>query len=569
MDDNSENLRGDENPNFDGAFPPPFRETRTIKKARFRDEENDSETTKQVSYKETLVNSSQAMENGFRGGEVDWDFEEGDMVEHNDGSMPSINFSDRVHAKLSEPWKHSVVVKLLGRNIGYKTLCTRLHALWRTAMTYSVIDLENNYFLIRFRSARDAVDALTNGPWIIMGHYLTVQPWSPSFDFTKTVLDQVTVWIRLPGLAVHLYNQKILQKLGQMVGTVIKIDPNIASSTRGRFARLAVSVSLDKPLVSQFELDGRIQKVEYEDLPVICFSCGRYDHNSNNCKISATERKSDNVVQPPSGVQSQKDPASSEANRDDDTMVEPFGPWMIVTRKGRKPNNGQNHEPNGVSESRFHILAQMSDLHENPVHEASTDVPSTSKQPSPYSLNPIFTFNNDKIIKPPVRRQQNPKTAASKPQTRKPSTPMNPTRNPFQTAAYHVRGKNIISTPHANPSQIPCPTTHVVSNNQQAPSAATTLDPTKHTVVFYFSQIRPYGDMNGVGTEHRDREELDPQHLADPLDGHSVSTTNAFEHTHTLFVAPMSGDDGQEISDEEVSMVQESPLVMMDDIHGQ
>ena len=130
-------------------------------------------------------------------------------------------------------------------------------------MTYSVIDLENNFFLIRFRSARDAVDALTKGPWIIMGHYLTVQPWSPSFDFTKTVLDQVTVWIRLPGLAVHLYNQKVLQKLGQMVGTVIKIDSNIASSTRGRFARLAVSVSLDKPLVSQFELDGRIQKVEY------------------------------------------------------------------------------------------------------------------------------------------------------------------------------------------------------------------------------------------------------------------------------------------------------------------
>ncbi|XP_052287236.1 uncharacterized protein LOC127898791 [Citrus sinensis] len=295
MDENSENLGGGENPNFGEAFPPPFREARTTKKARFRDEENGSETTKQVSYKETLVNSSQTMENGFGGGVVDWDFEEGDVVERNDGTLPSISFSDRVHAKLSEPWKHSVVVKLLGRNIGYKTLCTRLHALWRTTMTYS--------------------------------------PWSPSFDFTKTVLDQVTVWIRLPGLAVHLYNQKVLQKLGQMVGTVIKIDSNIASSTRGRFARLAVSVSLDKPLVSQFELDGRIQKVEYEGLPVICFACGRYGRNSINCKISAAERNSDNIAQPPAGVQSREDPTSPEANREDAAMVEPFDPWMIVTRK--------------------------------------------------------------------------------------------------------------------------------------------------------------------------------------------------------------------------------------------
>ncbi|KAK9213999.1 hypothetical protein WN944_005985 [Citrus x changshan-huyou] len=202
-------------------------------------------------------------------------------------------------------------------------------------------------------------------------------------------------------------------------------------------------------------------------------------------------------------------------------MVEPFGPWMIATRKGMKANNGQNHKPNGMSKSRFHILAQTSDLHENPVHEVSTDVPSTSKQPSPSSLNPIFTFNNDKIVKPPVRRQQNPKIAASKSQNRKPFTPMNPTRNPFQTTAMHVRGKNIISTPHVNPSQIPCPIIHVVSNNQQAPPVATTLDPTKHT------------------------------------------------YAYTHLVVPISGDDGKEMSDEEVSMVQESLLVMMDDIHGQ
>ena len=77
-------------------------------------------------------------------------------------------------------------------------------------MGFSVIDLENNYYLVRFRSIGDIVDALTKGPWLIMGHYLTVQPWTPSFDFTNTALDQVTVWIRLPSLAVHLYDRKIL-----------------------------------------------------------------------------------------------------------------------------------------------------------------------------------------------------------------------------------------------------------------------------------------------------------------------------------------------------------------------
>lgn len=53
-------------------------------------------------------------------------------------------------------------------------------------------------------------------------------------------------------------DRKILQKLGQLVGNVTKIDSNTASSTRGRFARLAVRISLTRPLVSQIELDGKV-----------------------------------------------------------------------------------------------------------------------------------------------------------------------------------------------------------------------------------------------------------------------------------------------------------------------
>ncbi|KAK9190247.1 hypothetical protein WN943_018849 [Citrus x changshan-huyou] len=270
--ESSENLRRGENPIFEGTFPPPFREARTIKKARFRDEDRAGDNPTHVSYKETLVNASQAMEQGFGGGLEDWDFEEGDVIETNEGPMLSITFLARVHDKLSQSWKNSVVVKLLGRTIGYRALCARLNVLWKTTMGLSVIDLENNYFLVRFRSVEDAVDALTKGPWLIMGHYLTVQPWTPSFDFTNTALDQVT-------------------------GNVIKIDSNTASSTRGRFARLAVSISLTRMLVSQFELDGKVQKVGYEGLPEICFKCGRYGHNNSNYKEYGNSTHSENIGQ--------------------------------------------------------------------------------------------------------------------------------------------------------------------------------------------------------------------------------------------------------------------------------
>ena len=82
------------------------------------------------------------------------------------------------------------------------------------------------------------------------------------------------------------------------MGNVIKIDSNIASSSRGRFARLAVSISLTRPLVSQFELDGKIQKVEYEGLIVICYKCGCYGHSSSNCKDAKNSTSPEDASQP-------------------------------------------------------------------------------------------------------------------------------------------------------------------------------------------------------------------------------------------------------------------------------
>ncbi|KAH9781699.1 reverse transcriptase domain-containing protein [Citrus sinensis] len=47
---------------------------------------------------------------------------------------------------------------------------------------FDIIDLANDYFLIRFSNAKDVEYALTEGPWTVLGHYLSVQKWTPKFD---------------------------------------------------------------------------------------------------------------------------------------------------------------------------------------------------------------------------------------------------------------------------------------------------------------------------------------------------------------------------------------------------
>ena len=197
-------------------------------------------------------------------------------------------------------------------------------------------------------------------------------------------MDEVIVWIRLPGLTVHLYDKKILQKLGHLVGTVIKIDANTTSSTQGRFARIIVTIFLAKPLMSHFELDGKVQKVEYEGLPVICFTCERYGHNSNMCKEADTVNDAEKAPQP--AIQRQTVPAHHDGGCHDANNIEPFGLWMIVTRKKKKTINGKenssesnwNREPFGANTLRFHILAQVPDEREDPAPTMFPDIPSTS-----------------------------------------------------------------------------------------------------------------------------------------------------------------------------------------------
>ncbi|XP_052289905.1 uncharacterized protein LOC127899817 [Citrus sinensis] len=214
----------------------------------------------------------------FLGREEDLEFDTEDVTISEKESIPSISFSKKIRAQLVKPWMNAVVAKLLGRTIGYRALCNRLNDLWKMSQGFSVID----FFLFRFKTEGDAHYALTQGPWTILGHYLTVQQWNPHFNSSNDNIDNIVAWIRLLGMPLHYYHKRV-RMIGNVVGKVIRIHYNTESLTRGKFARIAVEVSLNKPLCSHFCLDGKMQKVEYENLPVISFNCGIYGHKNENC----------------------------------------------------------------------------------------------------------------------------------------------------------------------------------------------------------------------------------------------------------------------------------------------
>ncbi|KAH9671659.1 hypothetical protein KPL70_017449 [Citrus sinensis] len=177
-------------------------------------------------------------------------------------------------------------------------------------------------------------------------------------------------------MPLHYYYKKIIRMLGHVIGKVIKIDYNMELATRGKFACIAVEVSLESPLISQFLLDGRIQRVEYEALPTICFGCGKYGHTSSSCldKLilkARGEKMNDMALGETTKGNSDVSPAVV-------TLDNPrFGFWVIMAKKGNyRGNKGRSDakEPNQNSFGKHSVVILENKL-ENGTIQAPPSIP--------------------------------------------------------------------------------------------------------------------------------------------------------------------------------------------------
>ncbi|CAN1787164.1 hypothetical protein LINPERHAP1_LOCUS17527 [Linum perenne] len=191
-----------------------------------------------------------------------------------------------------------------------------------------IVDLDRTCFLVKFGNDQDYFKALTGGPWIIFDRYLIVHQWDESFRVSNELPHKLVAWVRFPHLPIQFYHAKILAYMGNLIGKTIKIDFTTQRVDRWKFARIAVEIDLNLPLPPVIELDGCLQLVEYENIPTLCLGCGRGGHAKEECPLS-TGCKSIVVKEPLNATGKDLPPAAMTS--------ETFGPWMIATRRRRKP----------------------------------------------------------------------------------------------------------------------------------------------------------------------------------------------------------------------------------------
>ena len=284
-----------------------------------------------------------------------------DVVFGLNGNIPTVDFASHILDSLNKRMGFAVVVKLLGRSIGYGALRSKILSLWKPKGRFQLTDLHDDCFLVKFKDDMDFHNALSGGPWVIFGHYLSVQPWTPSFSPQNHKISEIVAWIRLPMLPVRYYQKKVIRTIGSAFGEILKVDFNTDSGDRARFARFAAVLDLTKPLTSKIQVDGQTLYVEYEGLPTICFSCGRYGHLVEACPLKST-----GVACPPEGT--------SIDNRE---SLE-FGDWMQVQNRRRipvRPGRREVSQKDIPVTSRFTVLQDSEDVIEDQIPRVVPDQP--------------------------------------------------------------------------------------------------------------------------------------------------------------------------------------------------
>ncbi|GMI96503.1 hypothetical protein HRI_003319600 [Hibiscus trionum] len=416
------------------------------------------------SYRDSLMNGNPADprddENSFDDDDIE--LLEGDITRSVEDGLICIDFLDRVHELSEKCFDLTVVVKLLGRRIGYTTLRNKLYDLWKPKQAFRLMDIENDYFLASFKSNTDLLHVLTEGPWTIFGHYLTVEPWSADFQTSQPFPTKIWSWICLPGLPATLYKRSLINAIGECIGPVIKIDYQTESGQRGIFARMAIKIDLRKPLIFKIVINGNVQIVEYESLPTVCFGCGKYGHSQDVCPDAKQPSDEPNTAQSDTSPDTAKAYGSADSSSDVGTRNHPsnqsFGPWMLVEKRQRRPSKKASDpatRPANVAftASRF-----------NPIYDVESEKTDEPASPGPMQ----FGTHNVHATTTPLNPRNKFKAKGKGLSNNKLSTSVN-VRKPLTLADFPVLGCNQTRT-------------NVPKTATPAPSK-TPLDVTKHSSV--------------------------------------------------------------------------------------
>ncbi|KAI9128174.1 hypothetical protein K1719_001167 [Acacia pycnantha] len=327
---------------------------------------------------------------------------------------------------------------------------------------------------------------------MIYGAYLTVQPWSLDFDVKTSAISKVVVWIRVPGLSIRYYHKSTLRAIGALLGEVVKIDYMTEMLGHGKYARIAILVNLQQPLIPRIKVDGKMYGIEYEGLPHICFACGMYGHTEVKCP--AKVQPAAEVVVPEQGI---------EAGTGVSSTTSPI-------QKGPSDTGGNSVAPNMEKSPIVARIVKDRDSRAGIIPPAPNGIMASKKVASGTGPSPIINSAKNGHLK--ITKEYRPKVDLAMKGSCSPSQPSKAACPPLvdcnvacASGTDPVSGNGVVGliVPNKEAMDLTKPGMGVGGLSNQPVEVSSSLDPGKHVVMVLQQSRKALDELRPISTADR------------------------------------------------------------------
>ncbi|XP_077232439.1 uncharacterized protein LOC143869764 [Tasmannia lanceolata] len=209
-----------------------------------------------------------------------------------DGEL-NIRFDpERIQSSLHK-WKNSLIGKISSTQIPcLASIKEKILLLWNPRGSLSIKFMGNDFILFMFEREDDLLDALNTGPcYISPFQILVLQRWDPEFNPLLDKIRKIPIWVRFPGLPMHMWEEYYVFSLAASIGKPLKMGENLIENGE---ARVCVEVDCSNPAPDGIWIGpketGIWQQFKYEMLPKFCSVCDQFGHDVGNSVCPGMEK---------------------------------------------------------------------------------------------------------------------------------------------------------------------------------------------------------------------------------------------------------------------------------------
>jgi hypothetical protein len=262
---------------------------------------------------------------------------------------------------------------------------------WRQCGLENVMTTGNGFMIFRFKTEEDMHAVLEKGPWMFGGKNIILQQWHPRYNFDKSKISTLPVWIRLHGLPFPLWSKQGLSLAASMVGRPLSCDELTYNCTRLEYARLCVEIDASLPFVHSFEIDCPLSAtpitvtVDYEWKPTRCEQCKFFGHSCKSSTATASTPQTTSPAISPTIINNTTTTIQDKAHPA--SLLPPILPSTNIPQTTHSQPLSQPQPQSAPLPS-----SQPPPLPSSQPHSHPTPLPLSQSQPQPLSQPPICDF---------------------------------------------------------------------------------------------------------------------------------------------------------------------------------